>query len=246
MNMKLITTMILTLFAGGGIAVASERIDSLSYAFGHQYTLATMAGQNDMMQTEYLDRLEVEPECPYRVDWKVTAGAVAELGTPPTEIFNKVMSELKISEDVVSGILMASPLDEDGSLYETVSAAIGKYPLPNGCKWFCGRMDGLQTTIGIMRTEPEFVAEVREASVELDRTSGMLNVQWTFDEPDALKWVEFTEASIGKHVAVEINGKYMFAPRVNQRISGGRCAISVLTPEEINSLFKNAEKTAAQ
>lgn len=54
----------------------------------------------------------------------------------------------------------------------------------------------------------------------------------------------FTEASIGKHVAVYINGKYMFAPRVNQRISGGRCAISDLTPEEINSLFKNAEKIA--
>lgn len=191
---------------------------------------------------EYINRLEVEPACPYRVDWKVTAGVVAEFGTAPSDIFAKVMSDLKISKDVLSGILMASPLDEDGSLYEAASAVIGKYPLPNGYKWFCGRMDGLQTTIGIMRTEPEFVAEVHKASVELDRTSGMLNVQWTFDEPDTLRWAEFTEASIGKHVAVEINGKYMFAPRVNQRISGGRCAISDLTPEEINSLFKNAEK----
>lgn len=195
---------------------------------------------------EYIDRIEVEPECPYRVDWRVTAGAVAELGSLPTEIFNKVVSELKISEDVLSGILMASPLDEDGSLFETVSVVIGKYPLPNGFKWFFGCMDGLQTTIGLMRTEPEFVAEVHKASVELDRTSRMLNVQWTFDDSDALRWAEFTEASIGKHVAVEINGKYMFAPRVNQRISGGRCAISDLTPEEVNSLFKNAEKTVAQ
>lgn len=195
---------------------------------------------------EYIDRLEIEPACPYRVDWKVTAGVVAEFGTAPSDIFVKVMSDLKISEDVLSGILMASPLDEDGSLYEAASAVIGKYPLPNGYKWFCGRMDGLQTTIGIMRTEPEFVAEVHKASVELDRTSGMLNVQWIFDEPDALRWAEFTETSIGKHVAVYINGKYMFAPRVNQRISGGRCAISDLTPEEINALFKNAEKVASQ
>ena len=52
MNMKLITTIILTLFAGAGFAVASERIDSVSYAFGHQYTLGIMAGKNDMMQTE--------------------------------------------------------------------------------------------------------------------------------------------------------------------------------------------------
>lgn len=195
---------------------------------------------------EDIDRLEIEPAFPYRVDWKVTAGAVVEFGSAPTDIFSKVMSDLKISEDVLSGILMASPLDEDGSLYETASVAIRKYPLPNGYKWFCGRIDGLQTTIGIMCTEPEFVAEVHKASVELDKTSGMLNVQWTFDDPDALKWAEFTEAKIGKHVAVEINGKYMFAPRVNQRISGGRCAISYLTPEEINSLFKNAEKASAQ
>ena len=195
---------------------------------------------------EYINRLEIEPACPYHVDWKVTARAVAEFGTAPTDIFANVMSELKISDDILSGILMASPLDEDGSMYETVSDLIGKYPLPNGYKWFCGRLAGMQTTIGIMRTDPEFVAEVHKASVELDRTSGMLNVQWTFDEPDALRWAEFTEASIGKHVAVEINGKYMFAPRVNQRISEGRCAISDLTPEEINSLFKNAEKFAPQ
>ena len=42
----------MTLFAGAGLAVSSERIDSVSYAFGHQYTLAIMAGKNDMMQTE--------------------------------------------------------------------------------------------------------------------------------------------------------------------------------------------------
>ena len=52
MNMKLITTLILTLLADAGFAVASERIDSLSYACGHQYTLASMAGKNDMMQSE--------------------------------------------------------------------------------------------------------------------------------------------------------------------------------------------------
>ena len=50
--MKLITTIILTLFAGASFAGASERIDSVSYAFGHQYTLGIMAGKNDMMQTE--------------------------------------------------------------------------------------------------------------------------------------------------------------------------------------------------
>ena len=35
-----------------GTIMASEKIDSLSYAYGHQYTLATMAGKNDLMQNE--------------------------------------------------------------------------------------------------------------------------------------------------------------------------------------------------
>lgn len=50
--MKLITYLILTLFIQTGIAVASEKVDSLSYAYGHQYTIATMAGKNDQMQSE--------------------------------------------------------------------------------------------------------------------------------------------------------------------------------------------------
>ena len=70
----------------------------------------------------------------------------------------------------------------------------------------------------------------------------MINVQWSFDGADAIKWAEFTEENIGNHVAVEINDKFMFAPMVNQQITGGRCAISGLTPEEINSLSRNAEK----
>lgn len=55
-----------------------------------------------------------------------------------------------------------------------------------------------------------------------------------------------TEASIGKHVAVEINGRLMFALRVNQQITGGSCAISGISPEEINNLFRNAEKIINQ
>lgn len=195
---------------------------------------------------DYINRLEIEPLCPYRVDWKVTAGTVAELGSVPTDIFCKVTSVLDIAGDVLDGILMAVSGDEDAHLYTEALTAIDRYPSPNGYKWFCGHLDGLQTTIGIMRVEPEFVAEVHKASVELEARSSMLNVQWTFDEPDALKWAEFTQANIGKHVYVEINGKFIFAPRVNQRIIGGRCAVSNLTPEEINSLFSNAEKTVSQ
>lgn len=193
--------------------------------------------------SQYLEKLEIEPLSQYHVNWKVTAEPVADFGTGPTDVFSKFMSELNVSDDVLlSGILMVQSCDEDSHIYEEASEAIKKYRLPDGYRWFCGRTDGLQTTIGIMQTKPGFVAEVHKASVEVDTSSGMINVQWCFDAADAIKWAEFTEASIGKHVAVEINGQFMFAPRVNQQITGGHCAISDLTPEEINDLFRNAEK----
>lgn len=52
MKKQLITTLLLTISAGAGNAMTSENIDSLSYAYGYQYTIATMAGKNDFMQSE--------------------------------------------------------------------------------------------------------------------------------------------------------------------------------------------------
>lgn len=191
---------------------------------------------------EIIDKLEIEPYSEYRVDWKVTAGAVAGSGAGPADIFDKLVSKLNITDQVISGILMAQIRDEDSRLYETASDAIEKYSLPDGYKWFCGRNDDLQTTIGIMDTKSVFAADVHMASVDLDTASAIVNVQWIFDADNAIKWAKFTEANIGKHVAVEIGGRFMFAPRVNQQITGGRCAISGLTSDEINQLFRNAEK----
>lgn len=195
---------------------------------------------------DYIEKLEIEPFNQYKVDWKVTAGRVTEHGAVTTDIFNKVISDLNCSDEVLSGILMAQVGDEDSRFYEKALMTIKKYNLPNGYKWFCGRIDGLQTTIGIMQTRSEFVAKVDRASVDIDTSSCMINMQWRFDERDALKWAEFTEASIGKHVAVEINDSFMFAPRVNQQITSGCCAISGMSPEKINCLFRNAEKTVKQ
>lgn len=195
---------------------------------------------------DYIEKLEIEPFNQYKVDWKVTAGRVTEHGTVPTDIFNKVISELNCYDEVLNGILMAQVGNEDSLFYEKALTTIKKYNLPDGYKWFCGRIDGVRTTIGIMQTKSEFVAKVDRASVDLDTSSGMINVQWRFDEADALKWAEFTEASIGKDVAVEINDNFMFAPRVNQQITGGSCAISGMSPEEINCLFRNAKKIVNQ
>lgn len=195
---------------------------------------------------DYIEKLEIEPFTQYQVDWKVTAGTVADSGTAPTDVFSTVISELNVSDDALDGILMAQLCDEDSPLCETALTTIKRYSLPDGYKWFCGRNVDGQTTIGIMQTVGLFKADAHKASVYMDRMSGMVNVEWEFDVKDALKWAEFTTANIGRHVAMEIDGVFMFAPKVNQQISGGRCSISSLTPEEINRLFKNAKKEENQ
>ncbi|ROS85243.1 hypothetical protein EEK90_03610 [Muribaculaceae bacterium Isolate-036 (Harlan)] len=128
MKKQLITTLLLTISAGAGNAMTSENIDSLSYAYGYQYTIATMAGKNDFMQSE------------------------------------------QDFSDYIRGL-------EEGN-----------------------------------------------------RNLTQMN----------------DSSCIGRHVAVEIDGRFMFAPRVNQQITGGRCAISGLTSEEINLLFRNTEKDVNQ
>lgn len=222
--------------------------DEVDEIFNRQFEQQVEASENIDYEAnfekigDYVEKLEIEPFNQYNVEWKVTTRTVTNSGDGPTDIFTKVASELNVQEDVLNGILMAQLSDEDGRVYEGALMAIKNNRLPDGYNWFCGRTYGSRTTIGIMQTKSEFVVEVHSASVDIDTGSGMINVQWSFDGADAIKWAEFTEENIGNHVALEINDKFMFAPMVNQQITGGRCAISGLTPEEINSLFSNAEK----
>lgn len=190
---------------------------------------------------ESIDKLDVELDTQYSVDWNVTAGDLADAGSEAYNAFLDVVSTLNIKDEVICGIPMAKPLDSDGVIYETALVIINNYPLPEGCKWFC-RRNGGETMIGVMQSEPSFSARLRFAAVDFDPMSAKINVFWTFEEADVLKWAEFTEAHIGRHVAVEIDGEIMFAPMVNSQIEGGHCAISGLAPEEVNRLFKNARK----
>lgn len=195
---------------------------------------------------EYYDKFDVEFDTWYSVNWTVTAGTVADVKTEAYRPFIDWASVLDIEDDCIPGLLMVQPHDKSQLFYDTALFEIEKYSLPEGYKWFCGRNIDGQTTIGVMSTNPQFKAEVNKASVCFDPASGMINVEWKFDTEGALKWAEFTAANIGKHIAMEIDGVFMFAPKVNQQISGGACSINSLPPEEINNLFKNSKKVVNQ
>lgn len=221
-----------------------EAEEILNRRYAQEYEATRPVGDNAQFETmmEYYDSFDVEFDTSYSVNWDVTAGTVADERAEAYHAFIDLVTVLEIDENCIPGILMAQVHDTNGLICDTALVEIEKYSLPACYKWFCGRNVDSQTTIGVMRTEPLFKADVHKASVVFDPMSGMVNVEWKFDADDAQKWAEFTAANIGKHVAMEIDGVYMFAPMVNMQISGGACAISSLSPEKINRLFKNAKK----
>lgn len=201
----------------------------------------TVATVDSGRLNDFMTKLDIEPFTAYNVNWTVTAAPVAKDDSSAAEQFSRLLQELKIEDSQIPGVLMAIICDEDGSLFATLSESLGAYNLPDGFKWFCGRSDSFQTTVGIMQTTMQFKAAVNEAMVDLDFESGEVTVPWAYSEADSLKWAEFTEANIGRHIALGINGAFMYAPKVNSRISSGYCNINGLTPETINRLFRGAE-----
>ena len=196
---------------------------------------------------ENVDKLEVEMQTTYMVDWTVVAAPVAEESSAAKPAFAELMSKLQIEDAVIRGILMAEAVDDNGSIYEAALSAIANCPLPDGYKWFCGRRNDIDiiTVIGVMQTSPAFTADVHRASVDFVLGSALIALQWKYDMADTLKWLDFTGSNIGRHVAVEIDGTLVCAPRVNQPISGGACSATGLMPEEINRLFKDAQKESS-
>ncbi|MDE6409523.1 MAG: hypothetical protein K2K81_04685 [Muribaculaceae bacterium] len=247
---------------------AYGQIDSLSYALGYRAAIDEMKFENELLKNEDdfkeyirgvedrsekydknydlleepIAKLDVILETPYYVNWDFMAARVAKEQSPVTETFYHVINSYGGCERYYPDFLMAQMADEDGKLYEHISAEITETPLPDGYQWFCGRKDN-SVFIGIMDTAESFITEVHNAKVEVDTVNAVINVVWNFEGADVNKWADFTQANIGQHVAVEINGIFIFAPKVNSQITGGMCSASDLSPEVINTLFRDAKFT---
>ncbi|MBD5386487.1 hypothetical protein HDR70_01165 [bacterium] len=191
---------------------------------------------------EPIAKLDVILETPYYVNWDFKAARVVKEQSPVTETFFKLINSYGVLENYYHDFLMAQMADEDGKLYENISAEIKETSLPGRYQWFCGRKDN-SVFIGIMDTAESFNTEVHNAKVEVDTVNAVINVVWNFEGTDVNKWADFTQANIQQHIAVEINGIFIFAPKVNSQITGGMCSASDLSPEVINTLFKDAKFT---
>jgi preprotein translocase subunit SecD len=78
---------------------------------------------------------------------------------------------------------------------------------------------------------------VKSAAVSKDLISGEPLVLVVFNDEGTKKFSDITAQNVGKRIAVLVNGKVYTAPRINERISGGRAQIQgKLTTEEAEKL----------
>ena len=69
--------------------------------------------------------------------------------------------------------------------------------------------------------------ELTDASVQADPNSpGNWQVAITFSSTGAQRFGEITEQNVGKHLAIILDGTLYSAPRINERIPGGRAVIT--------------------
>src|SRR3989449_595984 len=69
--------------------------------------------------------------------------------------------------------------------------------------------------------------ELTDASVQADPNSpGNWQVAITFSASGAQRFGEITEQSVGRHLAIILDGTVYSAPRINERIPGGRAVIT--------------------
>ena len=69
--------------------------------------------------------------------------------------------------------------------------------------------------------------ELTDASVQADPNSpGNWQVSITFSAVGAQRFGEITESSVGRHLAIILDGTVYSAPRINERIPGGRAVIT--------------------
>ena len=194
----------------------------------------------------YQNALNMEMCEQYAVNWDVTVSHVASDTVSAADDFGNLLMKSDMEGKKYEGILLAQTLDEDGNLYESILSAIKNIPLAEGYKWFCGRnYDNEQLVVGIMETSAQFKAKAIEASVALEipltgNTQNKFIMPWKFDSKGTAAWSLFTDANIGKFVAIEINGMFVNAPRIMNQITAGTSSAYGLFPEKVNQLFTGA------
>ncbi len=129
------------------------------------------------------------------------------------DVWNYVQSEgfrAKVQEDLII-VEGAEARDQMISLYAIKKSALNN-ELPSG-------------------------QDLEEVSVSLDGDEENYMLLFSFSESGVEKWASMTRLNKGRDIAILFNGKVISAPRVQEEIKDGKCAISgKFTESEIKEL----------
>lgn len=233
--------------------ISKEALDKYSRSWGPQDSVAVEeVDDKEAIEyaTKYAAALDIEIAERYAVDWKITAKRIATDDGPlkkkksvgVADTFGDLLMNYGIEDRKYPGILMAVVRDEDGNMYNDISLRIKDMALPKGYEWFCGRSYEKEMIVGIVASADVFKAKAIEANVEFEAQQGRMSMPFKFDAKGTFDWAKFTNANIGRHIAIYINGTFVYAPRIMSMITSGDCTAMGLFPETVNRFFKGAKK----
>ena len=135
----------------------------------------------------------------------------AQVAAPDTARFNQLMNHPDVRGMLPPGVEL---------VYEANPVATG----PDGVE--------IYHVLGVQRDFELSGERISSASVEFDQHTNEPKVSMTMDSEGARTWARVTGANVGEQVAIVLDGVVYSAPRVNERIAGGRSEISGLDSRE--------------
>ncbi len=103
---------------------------------------------------------------------------------------------------------------------------------------FANARPGAETSLRVMKQAVLDAADVASATTQKDPITGDNSVRVTLTEKGKERFAKLTEQSIGKRLAVIVDGKIMIAPVIRERIAGGSLVVTG------NLTSKDAEELA--
>lgn len=210
------------------VDIISNRLKSFS---SRKFEVSTIPGKNQILVILY------EP-----LDVKLTESLITQKGTFGFyETFNyKEVSEL-LNGDSTLLTHFRNKTHDDSSAQIGCTAAdevarVDQYLSSDGQNrkyrfaW-SNLFDDSEVCLYALKINQKEGAIISGASIEsfgsgYDSISKQENISFSFKKPDLQLWSEITQRNIGKALAIVLDGKVIFAPVVQDEISGGNCTIT--------------------
>ena len=91
---------------------------------------------------------------------------------------------------------------------------------------FAHAREGAESSLRVMKEAVLNGKDVAHAAAQKDPVTGNLGVRVTLTEKGKERFASLTERSVGKRLAIVVNGKIVSAPVVREKIAGGEVVVN--------------------